>query len=116
MTGATAAALRLRDRGLMSEGYRADLTIFDPADFKDRATYASPHQYPSGTRTTVLVNGTMWSKMRNTPEPYREWSCGARPAAWSDRGKSSIEDQAAWEGDAKHPAMTRFASGSLLRA
>ena len=59
MTGATAAALRLRDRGLIREGYRADLAIFDPADFKDRATYADPHQYPTGRRTTVLVNGVV---------------------------------------------------------
>jgi N-acyl-D-aspartate/D-glutamate deacylase len=59
MTGATAQALRLRDRGLLREGYRADITIFDPADFKDRATYAEPHQYPTGARTTVLVNGVL---------------------------------------------------------
>jgi N-acyl-D-amino-acid deacylase len=59
MTGATAQALRLRDRGLLREGYRADITIFDPAYFKDRATYADPHQYPSGARTTVLVNGVV---------------------------------------------------------
>jgi N-acyl-D-amino-acid deacylase len=57
MTGATAGALRLRDRGLLKEGCRADIAIFDPADFIDRATYAQPHQYPSGTRTTLLVNG-----------------------------------------------------------
>jgi N-acyl-D-amino-acid deacylase len=59
MTGATARALKLRDRGLLREGYRADVTIFDPADFKDRATYADPHQYPTGKRTTVIVNGTL---------------------------------------------------------
>src|SRR5512144_809957 len=59
MTGATARALRLADRGLLKEGYCADLAIFDPADFKDRATYADPHQYPSGRRTTVLINGTV---------------------------------------------------------
>jgi len=57
MTGATARALKLKDRGLLQQGYRADVTIFDPDDFCDRATYTDPHQYPSGTRTTVLVNG-----------------------------------------------------------
>jgi N-acyl-D-aspartate/D-glutamate deacylase len=59
MTGATARALKLKDRGLLREGYRADVAIFDPADFCDRATYADPHQYPTGARTTVLVNGTV---------------------------------------------------------
>jgi N-acyl-D-amino-acid deacylase len=57
MTGLTAKALRLKDRGLLKEGYRADIVLFDPADFKDQATYADPHRYPTGTRTTVLVNG-----------------------------------------------------------
>jgi N-acyl-D-amino-acid deacylase len=59
MTGATAQALRLRDRGVLKTGYRADIAVFDPADFKDRATYANPHQYPSGDRTTVVVNGVI---------------------------------------------------------
>jgi N-acyl-D-aspartate/D-glutamate deacylase len=59
MTDATARALKLRDRGLMREGYRADVTIFDPDDFNERATYADPHQYPSGARTTVIVNGAI---------------------------------------------------------
>ncbi|MGE0037623.1 MAG: amidohydrolase family protein [Xanthobacteraceae bacterium] len=59
MTGATARALKFADRGLLRPGYRADVVIFDPADFRDRATYADPHQYPSGTRTTVIVNGTI---------------------------------------------------------
>jgi N-acyl-D-amino-acid deacylase len=59
MTGATARALKLKDRGLLREGYCADVTIFDPGDFKDRATYADPHQYPTGNRTTVIVNGSI---------------------------------------------------------
>jgi N-acyl-D-amino-acid deacylase len=57
MTGAPARALKLADRGLLKAGYRADVTVFDPADFSDQATYENPHQYPSGNRTTVLVNG-----------------------------------------------------------
>ena len=59
MTGATAQALKLADRGYLREGMRADVTVFDPADFMDRATYENPHQYPSGARTTVIVNGAV---------------------------------------------------------
>ena len=59
MTGGPAKALKLSDRGLLKKGYRADVTIFDPDDFRDEATYANPHRYPSGPRTTVIVNGTV---------------------------------------------------------
>jgi N-acyl-D-amino-acid deacylase len=59
MTGGPAKALKLRDRGLLKKGYRADIAIFDPHDFRDEATYANPHRYPSGARTTVIVNGTV---------------------------------------------------------
>lgn len=57
MTGATARALRLRDRGLLREGLCADVTLFEPAAFLDLSTYEDPHRYPAGDRTTVLVNG-----------------------------------------------------------
>jgi N-acyl-D-amino-acid deacylase len=59
MTGATARALKLKDRGLLRQGFCADVVVFDPDDFADRATYGEPHQFPSGTRTTVIVNGTL---------------------------------------------------------
>jgi N-acyl-D-aspartate/D-glutamate deacylase len=59
MTGGPAQALKLRDRGLLRAGFRADVALFDPDDFYDRATYADPHRYPSGARTSVIVNGTI---------------------------------------------------------
>jgi N-acyl-D-amino-acid deacylase len=59
MTGGPARALRLRDRGLLKPGYRGDVTLFNPAEFTDQATYADPHQYPSGADTTVIVNGAI---------------------------------------------------------
>jgi N-acyl-D-amino-acid deacylase len=59
ITGGPAQALKLADRGLLKQGYRADVALFDPDDFRDQATYADPHRYPTGARTTVIVNGAL---------------------------------------------------------
>ena len=56
MTGAPAARVGLRERGLIKEGVFADITVFDPAKVIDRATFESPNQYPAGIEY-VLVNG-----------------------------------------------------------
>ena len=56
MTGGSAAALGLTDRGLLCPGYWADITLFDPQTIADHATYDVPHQYASGI-SMVLVNG-----------------------------------------------------------
>ncbi|WP_019120358.1 N-acyl-D-amino-acid deacylase family protein [Brevibacillus massiliensis] len=56
MTGAPAQLLRFKDRGLLREGYRADVVVFDPKTVLDRATYENPRQEPAGIRH-VLVNG-----------------------------------------------------------
>ena len=58
MTGGSAAALGLRDRGVLREGYRADICIFDPQTIADRATYEDPHQYAEGI-AAVIVNGVV---------------------------------------------------------
>jgi N-acyl-D-amino-acid deacylase len=56
MTSLPAQTFNLRDRGLLREGYAADLVIFDDAIISDRATFARPHQYPVGI-SFVFVNG-----------------------------------------------------------
>lgn len=58
ITSCPAETLGLRDRGLLREGYWADITIFDPQTIADRATYANPHQYPKGI-PYVIVNGKL---------------------------------------------------------
>ena len=56
MTGMPARRLRLRDRGIIREGARADLVVFDARRIVDAATYQDPHRYPAGIEH-VLVNG-----------------------------------------------------------
>ncbi len=56
MTGAPAARVGLRERGLIREGMFADIVVFDPVKIIDRATFESPNQYPIGVEY-VLVNG-----------------------------------------------------------
>jgi N-acyl-D-amino-acid deacylase len=56
MTSLPAQTFRLAGRGLLREGYAADLVIFDETTIADRATFDAPHQYPTGI-SHVFVNG-----------------------------------------------------------
>jgi N-acyl-D-amino-acid deacylase len=56
MTSLPATNLGLEKRGLLTDGYFADVVVFDPKTIADRATYEKPHQYSVGVRH-VLVNG-----------------------------------------------------------
>ena len=51
-----AQTLGLNRRGLLREGYYADVVVFDPAKIRDRATFTEPHQYAEGM-VHVFVNG-----------------------------------------------------------
>jgi N-acyl-D-amino-acid deacylase len=56
LTGLPATNLRLERRGGLSQGYYADVVVFDPARVQDHATFDRPHQYATGV-TQVFVNG-----------------------------------------------------------
>jgi len=56
MTGLPASNVGLKQRGLIREGYFADITIFNPDTVIDRATFEEPNQYPVGINF-VIVNG-----------------------------------------------------------
>jgi dihydroorotase/N-acyl-D-amino-acid deacylase len=55
-SSAVATRLSLADRGVLKEGMKADIVIFDPATIADKATFEKPHQLSVGMRT-VIVNG-----------------------------------------------------------
>ena len=56
MTSLSAERFALKDRGLLREGYWADITVFDPETVWDNTTYLEPESPPSGIEY-VLVNG-----------------------------------------------------------
>jgi len=56
MSSQTARRLGIHDRGLITEGYFADIAVFDADEVIDRATFEDPHQYAVGMKY-VLVNG-----------------------------------------------------------
>ncbi|MBT2493500.1 D-aminoacylase [Streptomyces sp. ISL-96] len=56
LTSRPAARLRLPDRGLVREGYRADLVLFDPDTVAAGSTFESPRTLPTGI-PHVLIDG-----------------------------------------------------------
>ena len=56
MTSFPAQRLGLPDRGLLRDGFKADIVTFNPATVKTHATRDDPKQYPVGIEY-VIVNG-----------------------------------------------------------
>lgn len=61
MTGLPAQTLGLENRGLLQEGMKADLLIFNPKEIRDRATFEDPHKLAEGF-DWIMVNGTLVRK------------------------------------------------------
>ena len=50
--------LAIADRGMLKDGYFADVVVFDPQKIQDHATFEKPHQFATGV-SEVLVNGQL---------------------------------------------------------
>ncbi len=81
-TGLPADILQLQDRGYLKPGYVADLVVFDPATFRDTATYDKPHQYPTGLKW-VLINGQVAVR----DGQYLENGLAGRVLRWTTNSK-----------------------------
>jgi N-acyl-D-amino-acid deacylase len=56
MSAFPAQRIGLNDRGVLREGLKADIAVFDPVTVRDHATFEQPHQYAEGV-AVVVVNG-----------------------------------------------------------
>lgn len=58
MTSLPATKFKLNGRGLLVEGYAADIVVFNEQEVADRSTFEQPHQYSTGFKY-VFVNGNI---------------------------------------------------------
>ena len=58
MTSLPAKVLSIEERGLIKEGYFADIVVFNEKTISDNATFQNPHQYSNGVEY-VLINGVI---------------------------------------------------------
>ena len=54
MTYLPATLLKFSDRGLIKQGYEADIAVFHPEEFRDSGTYKNPYCYSSGLRFLII--------------------------------------------------------------
>ncbi len=56
MTSLAASRARFADRGVLRNGMKADVVVFNPATIRDVSTYEDPHHFSEGI-SDVIVNG-----------------------------------------------------------
>src|SRR6266480_4546234 len=88
MNGLPASNVGLKQRGLIREGYFADITIFDPYTVIDRATFEDPNQYPVGINY-VIVNGQI-EVDNGTRMPANSGRVLRGPGYCADREKGTL--------------------------
>lgn len=70
MTSLPAQTFRLGQRGLIQEGFIADLVLFDDQTIQDQSTYDDPHHFPTGVHAVFVRGVAVWQDGKLT---------GARP-------------------------------------
>ena len=68
MTSLPALKVGLHDRGIIKKGNMADVLIFDPAQFRDQATYEYPFKYATGLEAVIMNGRVVVDKGNHTGE------------------------------------------------
>ena len=86
MTSFPATNLGIKGRGVLRDGYYADVVVFDPANVQDHATFEKPQQLSTGVRD-VFVNGTQVLKGgKHTGAKPGRFVRGPGWTGWADGG------------------------------
>lgn len=92
LTGLPAATLSLSDRGLLRQGYFADVVVFDPAKVQDHSTYQRPQQLATGVGD-VWINGVR--ALRHEVATGAGSGRAVRGRAWTGGGGGGCRNSAA---------------------
>ena len=86
MTSFPATNLGIKGRGVLRDGYYADIVVFDPAKVQDHATFEKPQQLSTGVRD-VFVNGAQVLKDgKHTGAKPGRFVRGPGWTGWADGG------------------------------
>lgn len=66
MTGFSAERLDLKNKGLIKEGYDADIVIFDYDSLKDTADYVHPNRLTEGIEQVIVNGSVVYENMKLT--------------------------------------------------
>ncbi len=70
MTGLTARTFGLADRGVLKQGFAADIVVFDENEIDEAASFTKPIQRAKGIDTVIVNGAVVWREGKPT---------GARP-------------------------------------
>ncbi len=76
MSSSVCDRLGLRDRGLLREGLKADVIVFDPATIQDHSTWTDTHQLSTGVRDMWVNGGRVLRDGEHTGATPGEWVKG----------------------------------------
>jgi len=92
LTALPAATLSLSERGVLRQGYFADVVVFDPAKVQDHATFERPHQLATGIGD-VWINGVR--ALRHEVATAAASGRAVRGRAWTGAGGGGCRKSAA---------------------
>ena len=104
-SGWPAEILGLADRGLIRKGAMADIVVFDPATFRDAATFDQPTRYAPGVKY-LFVNGVQLIAQGRSPRwPSSKGKLPGRALRLDQDGPAEliVRVKRIWTGDRDRP-------------